>query len=44
MGKTNKEDTKKTIIERLCDRFTSTNYTPIRSPDMVRRLGLVGDI
>ena len=40
--KTNKEDTENRIIEGFCDILTSTNNTPIRSPDMVRRLGIVG--
>ena len=40
--KTNKEDIKNTIIEAFCDIFNSTNHTPIRNPDTVRKLGRVG--
>ena len=43
MGKTNKQEIEKTIIEGFCDRFTSTYHTPIRSLDMVRILGLLSD-
>ena len=43
VGKMNKEDIERIIVEGFCDGFTSTNHTPIRSPDMVRRLGLVDE-
>ena len=41
--KTNKEDTKNIIIELFCNRFTSKNHTPIRSPYMDIRVGMVGN-
>ena len=41
--KIKKEEIKKTIIEGFCSRLTSTDNNPIKSPDMVWRLGIVGD-
>ena len=41
VGKTIKEDIKKTIIYGSYKRFTSANHTPIRSTYMAKRLALV---
>ena len=41
VGKTIKEDIKKTIIDGSYKRFTSENHTSIRSTYMANRLALV---
>ena len=41
--KTNREDTKKKIIEGFCNIFIYKNHIHIMIPDMVKILGLVGE-